>query len=425
MFEKLRQIWGVKEIRNKILFVVAMLILFRVMAAIPVPGVNHEALANFLKSNELFGLLNIFAGGGLSQLSIVMLGVGPYITATIIIQLLTMIVPALERMAKEEGEEGRRRLNQIMRWLTLPLAVLQSYAIIKLLNQGSVQLITDLSLTNLISILITIAAGTVLLMWIGELISEKGIGNGTSLIIFAGIIAGIPQSIQQTLAVYDPSEWWGMVVFGLIAVVVIAGVIFITEGQRNIPVSYAKRVRGNKLYGGVTTHLPLKVNQAGVIPIIFAISVMLLPGVLAQLLTLTKNQTVVEWAERLVVVFNNQIFYGVAYFLLVIAFTYFYTSVTFDPRQISENIQRQGGFIPGIRPGVNTISYLARVVSRITLSGAIFLGVLAVLPLAVKSFSGTNSLSIGGTALLIVVSVVIETIKQIDAQLTMRDYEGL
>jgi preprotein translocase subunit SecY len=423
-YQKIVQVFRIPDIRNKILFTLAMLIVFRLAAAIPVPGVDADALKSFLENNQLFGLLNIFSGGGLSNLSVVMHGVGPYITASIILQLLTMVIPRLEKLAKEEGEEGRRKINQWTRYLMVPLAVLQTYGLISLMNRGPVPLITNLSFWNFLTIIVTVTGGTIFLMWIGEMISERGVGNGISLIIFAGIIAGIPASLQETVAVFDPTQLTGVITFAIIAVVVIAGVVLITEGQRNIPVSYAKRVRGRRMYGGTTAHLPLRVNQAGVMPIIFAISIMLFPGVIAQFVAGMNVGWLASGAQKMAELFQNQTFYGIFYFVLVIFFTYFYTSVTFDPKYISENIQKNGGFIPGIRPGKNTAEFLRRITNRITLTGAIFLGLIAVLPFLVQSLTKVQTLTLGGTALLIVVSVVLETMKQLDAQLVMRDYEG-
>jgi preprotein translocase subunit SecY len=422
MLEKLTQIIKIKELRNKILFVLGILVVFRLAANIPVPGVNVEQLRQFFENNQFFGLLNMFSGGGLRNISIVMLGVGPYITASIIMQLLTMIIPRLEQIYKEEGEAGRQKFNQWTRWITVPLAVLQTYGMITLFRSQNI--IGSLTSLQLVTIIATATAGTIFLMWLGELITEKNIGNGVSMIIFAGIVAGLPTSLAQLFAVWDPSKlfvYLGYLVFGL---VVIAGVVFITEGQRNIPVSYAKRIRGNRVYGGTSTHLPLRVNQAGVIPIIFAMSIMLFPGMIANFFVHASNPAVANIAGFINDIFKNQWFYGSAYFLLVVLFTYFYTAVTFDPKNIAENMQKQGGFVPGIRPGQATAEYLQRVLNRITLTGSLFLGTIAVLPFVVQGLTNIQTLTIGGTGLLIVVSVVIEIMKQIESQLIMRDYEG-
>lgn len=424
MIEKILRLFQIKELRNKILFVLFMLVLFRLAAAIPVPSVDVSKVKAFFASNEFFNLLNIFSGGGMSNFSVVMLGVGPYITASIIMQLLTMIFPKLAELYKEGGEAGRAKFNQYSRYLTLPLAILQSYGMITLLK--SQQVIGDLNMITLVTTISVVTAGTVFLMWLGELISEKGIGNGVSLIIFAGIIAGIPSSLNSIIVNWDPSKIPTIIAFLAVGFIVIAGVVMITEGERAVPVSYAKRVRGMKMYGGVSTHLPLRVNQAGVIPIIFALSIMYFPGLISSFIA---SATSVTWlskaAASVTAVFQNQLFYGTLYFVLVILFTYFYTAVTFDPKNISENLQKQGGFIPGIRPGKPTAEFLYRVLNRIILVGAIFLGVIAVLPFIVKSATGIEGLAIGGTGLLIVVSVVLETMKQVNAQLVMRDYEGI
>jgi preprotein translocase subunit SecY len=348
--------------------------------------------------------------------------VGPYITASIIMQLLTMIIPRLEQIYKEEGEAGRQKFNQWTRWLTVPLAALQTYGMITLFR--SQKIIGQLTPLELLTIIATATAGTVFLMWLGELITEKNIGNGVSLIIFAGIVAGLPTSVAQLFAVWDPAKLFVYVGYLIFALLVIAGVVFITEGQRNIPVSYAKRVRGNRVYGGTSTHLPLRVNQAGVIPIIFAMSIMLFPGMIANFLVQSSNQTLANMATVVNNIFKNQLFYGSAYFVLVVLFTYFYTAVTFDPKNIAENLQKQGGFVPGIRPGSATSEYLQRVLNRITLTGALFLGGIAVLPFVVQGLTNIQTLTIGGTGLLIVVSVVIEIMKQIESQMIMRDYEG-
>ena len=420
--------WRIPEVRRKFLIVGALLLVFRIAAIIPVPGLDPASLKSLFSGNQLFGLLDIFSGGGLSNLSILMLGVGPYITASIVMQLLTMIIPRLEEMQKEEGEAGRRKINQWTRLLTVPLAAIQAFAFINLLERGArggVGLGLSFTPWQLMVTIITITAGTIFLMWLGELISEQGIGNGTSLIIFVGIISRLPKAFAQARATFTPDLLVTYIGFAIVSLIVIAGVVIITEGQRAIPVSYAKRVRGNRIYGGSSTHLPLRVNQAGVIPIIFALSIMLFPGVIANFLVGVHNATVSHLAQRVVEAFANQTFYGVLYFILVVVFTYFYTSVTFDPHQISENVQKQGGFVPGIRPGRQTMKYLKYVVNRTTFTGALFLGFIAVLPLILQAATGLRTLTIGGTALLIVVSVVLETMKQIESQLTMRQYEGL
>jgi len=422
--KKLVQIWRIKDLRNSLLFVLGMLVIFRIAAHIPVPGVDTAALASFFNSNQLLGVMNVLSGGGMESFSLVAMGVAPYITASIIFQLLGMIIPKLEELSKE-GESGRRKINQWTRLLTVPLAALQGYGLIVLLRQSQIQILTDFSPWRLFVTIITVSAGTVFLMWIGELISEKNIGNGISLLIFAGIVVRVPAVLQQTLLVFDKSEILNLILFIIIAIITIVGVVIITEGQRNVPVQYARQVRGTKMYGGVSTHLPLRVNMAGVIPIIFAISVILFPPLIAQFFLNAKSIFLVNFAHGVINLFQNQVFYGVMYFLLVFAFTYFYTEVVFHPDQIAENLQKQGGFIPGIRPGSHTAEYLKKTTNRIILAGALFLGLIAVLPLVMTSFTGLATLAIGGTSLLIVVQVIIETVKKIESQLTMRDYEGL
>lgn len=422
MFGKIIQIFKIKELRNKIFFILALLVIFRLVANVPVPGVDQERLKLFFENNQFFGLLNLFSGRGLSSISIVMLGVGPYITASIIMQLMTMIVPKLEQIYKEEGEAGRQKFNQWTRWLTVPLAALQTFGMITLLK--SQQIISVTGSFDIASIVIVTLAGTIFLMWLGELITEKGIGNGVSLIIFAGIVAGIPSALGQMFAVFDSSKLFIYLIMLAIIIGAIGAIVFMTEGQRNIPVSYAKRIRGNRMYGGTSTHLPLRINQAGVIPIIFAMSIMLFPGMISNFLANVSNPTVASIARNVGNFFQNQWFYGSMYFILVVAFTYFYTAVVFDPNKISESLQKQGGYIPGIRPGKTTSEYLYRIMNRVTLSGAVFLGLIAILPFIVQGLTNIGSVSIGGTGLLIVVSVVIETMKQIEGQLLMRDYEG-
>lgn len=400
-----------------------MLAIFRVAAHIPVPGVNPQALREFFASNQVLGLLNIFSGGSMENFSLVMMGVAPYITSSIIFQLLAMIVPKLEEMQKEEA--GRQRINMWTRWLTVPLAMMQSYAMITLIKRSTFNILGDLTGFQLAAIIITITAGTIFLVWLGELITEKKIGNGISLLIFAGIVSGLPQAFQRIAQTYEASSLFTLVGFLAIAIVTIVGVVVISEGQRNVPVQYAKQVRGNRMFGGTTAHLPLRVNMAGVIPIIFAISVVLFPSMIAQLFIHAKSAWIAKAAEWVITVLQNQLFYGILYFVLVFAFTYFYTEVIFHPTQIAENLQKQGGFIPGIRPGRQTSDYLANTTHKIIFVGALFLGIIAILPLILRYFTGNQSMALGGTSLLIVVAVVIETVKQIEAQLTMREYEGM
>lgn len=421
MFEKLILTFKLPDLRKKVFFVLAMLVIFRLVAVIPVPGVDPTRLKEFLAGNQFFGLLNIFSGGVLENLSITMLGVGPYITGSIIMQLLTMIFPRLKEMYQEEGEAGRTKFNQYARILTVPLALLQGYGLLVILIRQ--QILPQLGFFGYLTSMVTVTAGTLFLMWLGELISEKKIGNGISLLIFAGIVSGLPVSIRQSLLAFDLSQLPVYLAFIAVSLIVIVGVVIITEGQRNIPVSYAKRVRGNRVFGGVETHLPLRVNQAGVIPIIFAISVILFPGLIGNFLATVPNDAVQAVSNFLIQLLNSQWLYGALYFLLVFLFTYFYTAVTFDPEAIATNVQKQGGFILGLRPGRPTAGFLHYVLNRITLFGALFLGAIAVLPLAVQSGLGIGTITLGGTSLLIVVSVVLETLKQIDAQLVMHEYE--
>lgn len=416
------RVWRLPDLRRSILFVFAMLFIFRLAAHIPLPGVDTQALRAFFQSNAFLGLLNIFSGGTMESFSVMALGVAPYITSSIIFQLLAMVIPRLQEIQKE-GEAGQRRINQWTRWATVPLAALQGFGLITLLRQSANQVLGALDASQFTIMILTMTAGTIFLMWLGELITERKIGNGISLLIFAGIIAGLPNFVRQVVVTFDPTQITNLVLFGVIAVVTVIGVVLITQAQRNLPVSYARRVRGMRMYGGVDTHLPLKVNMAGVIPIIFAISLVLFPPLIAQFFLQAKSAVVVRIAEWVISIFQNNLFYGLAYFLLVFIFTYFYTAVIFHPAQISENLQKQGGFIPGIRPGAATAHYLQYVTSRIIFVGALFLGVIAILPLIMQQATGTQVLAIGGTSILIVVSVVIETFTQIEAQLTMHEYE--
>ena len=422
IISKIVQIFSIPDLRKKIFTVLALLVVFRLFAAVPVPGIDVSRLKSIFASNQLLGILNVFSGGTMDNLSIVMLGVGPYITASIIMQLLTMIFPRMKEMYHEEGEAGRMKFNQICRYITIPLSLIQAYAYLNILV--SQKALSALAFPTMIKDIILITAGTMLVMWIGELISEYKIGNGISLIIFAGIISRIPNTIRTAIISYQPSMLTGYIAFLVVAIVIIAGVVIVNEAERKVPVSYAKRVRGNKMFGGVSTYLPLKVNQAGVIPIIFAISIMLFPQFIGQIIAALKTTWALKISSFLINLFNNQILYSSLYFILVLLFTYFYTMVTFDPKEISQNLQKNGGFIPGIRPGQPTATFLSQILNRITLVGALFLGLIAVFPSLMKLVSDNAALTIGGTSVLIVVSVALETAKQIKSQLVMREYEG-
>ncbi len=403
--------------------VASLLLVFRVFATIPIPGIDAVRLSEFFSSNQLFGFLNIFSGGGLANLSLMMLGVGPYITAVIIMQLLTIVFPKLKKAYYEEGAEGKAKFNRYSRYLTVPLAALQSYGFLNLLiSQG---VLVRLPFLGLMANVAVITAGSIFLMWIGELISEYKIGNGISLIIFAGIVASLPQIISSSIFTYTPSVLPTYIAFAVLSIVVIAGVVFINEGERKIPIAYAKQVRGNKLYGGVSSYLPLKVNQAGVIPIIFAISILLFPQFIAQAASIFSPELSLRLNEIVMRVFNNVFLYSAFYFILVFVFTYFYTAITFDPKEISKNLQRAGGFIPGIRPGEATTTAIAQVVKRTTFFGALFLGIIAILPNITQMITGIQALTLGGAALLIVVAVALEVMRQVESQLLVREYEGI
>jgi len=426
MFSKIIRIFKVKDLRNKILFVLGIFVLFRIMANIPIPGIDRQALGTLFEQFQMLGILNLFTGGALDKLSIVMLGLGPYITSVIILQLLTMIFPQLERIYKEEGEAGRQRFNQYGRILTIPLAALQAYAMLNLFQRQEPPIIGALSPAMMIGSILVITAGSMLMMWLGELISEKGIGDGISLLIFAGIIADFPGSIGQMVGDLQahPERAPAYLAFFFIALFIIAAVVLINEARRNIPVSYAKRVRGMRLYGGASTYLPLNINPAGVMPIIFALSILIFPGMIANFFAGSEG-LVGNIAQKVSIFFQDPVVYSVLNFILVVLFVYFYTAVTFDPDSISENLQKMGGFVPGIRPGKPTSQYLSYVLNRILLFGALFLGLIAVLPSIIQGVTRVEAFRflIGGTSLLILVSVVLETVRQINAQLEMRDYE--
>jgi len=410
------------DLKRKILFTAFIFFVFRLFAHIPVPGVDLIKLRSLFAQNEFLGLLDIFSGGTLVNFSVMAIGLNPYINASIIMQLLTVVFPKLEELSKE-GEFGREKINQYTRFLTIPLALVQSIGMYALLRSGGI--IQTLSPLTLVSLIATMTAGTVLIMWLGELISEFGVGNGISLLIFAGIVGRLPVIAGQTLTIVNQQLLFNVLLFIVLGYIVIAAIVFINEAVRQVPVSYAKRIRGNKVYGGATNYLPLRLNQAGVIPIIFAVSIVLLPQLLGRFAEQIPNQFLSSVAATIVSIFNtNGIVYNLTYFVLVIGFTYFYTAITFNPTKIAGEIQKYGGFIPGIRPGTPTANYLNFILTRITLAGALFLGLIAILPALAQGVTGVSALTIGGTSILIVVSVVLETVKQLEAQLVMRSYEG-
>ncbi len=399
------------------------LAVFRVLAAIPIPGVDQASLSEFLSGNQFFGLLNVFSGGGLSNLSIMMLGVGPYITASITMQLLTIVFPKIKALYQEEGQAGRMKFMQYSRMLTVPLALIQGFSFLILLQRQGI--IGNLDAFDIVTNVLVITAGSILIMWIGELMTEFGIGNGVSVIIFAGIVAALPGAVSQLLFTYDPSQIPTYIAFLVVAFIIILGVVIINEAERPIPITYAKRVRGQRVYGGMSTYLPLRVNQAGVMPIIFALSLLLFPQLIVNFLASSGiggfafQSFLINFSENIL---SNLWVYGTGYFILVFLFTYFYTAVTFDPEQISKNLQRSGAFVPGVRPGDSTAAYIGKILTRVTLVGAVFLGTIAVLPIVMQGITGISTLAIGGTGLLIVVSVVVDLVKRVDAQTTSREY---
>jgi len=436
MIDAVVNAFKIPDLRRKMLFTLGILVLFRMIASVPVPGVNREGLRDFIEGNQLLGMLNLFSGNGLANFSILALGVYPYITASIIMQLMTPIIPRLNELSNE-GQGGRRQINKYTHYLTVPLALLQGYGQGLLFSRTfdpvtGQPLIQNFGLfdrdtaLSTIALLMSMTAGTVLLVWMGELITEYGIGNGVSIIIFGGIVASLPGAIGNLVTGGETSDnVIGTVFFALIALATVIGIVMVNEGQRRIPVHHAKRMRAGRMYGGNTTFIPLKVNSAGMIPLIFAVSIMVFPGMIANFLVGSER----EWVRNLAgdisrIMSPNSLLYNVIYFLMVVGFTFFYTMVVFQQQKIPENLQRQGAFIPGVRPGKNTAIYLQRVLTRITLIGAVFLGVVAILPYIAAQITGISTLLIGATSMLIVVGVAIDTMRQLEAQLQMRNYEG-
>lgn len=420
--EFFRQVWSARDLRRKLLFSAAILLVYRFIAHVPIAGIDRQALSQLFSGSQLLGLLDIFSGGTLANFSLAALGLGPYINASIIMQLLTVIFPKLEAMSKE-GEYGRELINQYTRLLTIPIAILQGIGMYFLLHSQKV--IGVLTPLEMVGLLATITAGTMLTVWLGELVTQYGVGNGISLLIFAGIVGRLPVTLSQTAVTIETLNFTSVVVFGVMALVVIAAVVFMNEASRNVVVNYAKRIRAGKEIGGQVSHLPLRINQAGVIPIIFAVSLVLMPSMLGNFLQRSANPQIAGVARQIVAFMEpNGAAYSIIYFVLVVGFTYFYTAVVFNPEKIADELKKYGGFVPGVRPGPATAQYLNGILNRITLAGALFLGAIAVLPTIAQSVFQIPQLSMGGTGILIVVSVVLETTKSIQSQLLLRNYEG-
>ena len=430
MLQAVTNAFRIPDLRKKILFTLGMLLVFRLIAHIPLPNVDPAALDRLFRNNAFLGTLNLFSGSALRSFSIAAMGVYPYITASIIVQLLQPIIPWLDENAKE-GEAGRAKNNRVTHILTVPIGFLQAYGQLRLAVANQVIPAQTFGVLNgatflpTLAMLISMVAATLVLVWIGELITENGIGNGVSIIIFGGIVASLPDSIANLFTGGSSFNLVSVILFGAIGLLTVVGIILINEGQRKIPVQYARRVRGQRQYGGQATTIPLRVNSAGMIPLIFAVSIMILPSTLANFLASSDRDWLRNGSRYFAVLFDpSNLPYQIGYFALVVGFTYFYTLVVFNQQNIAENLQKNGGFVPGIRPGRPTQEYLTRVLTRITLAGALFLGLVAVLPYFAQKLTGITQLALGSTALLIVVGVAIDTMRQLEAQLMMRNYEG-
>lgn len=412
------RIFKSQELRRKILFTVAIIAIFRLLAHIPVPGVDASAIKSYLQNNVFFGFFDLFSGGGFQNFSIVTLGLGPYINASIIIQLLTMMIPSLEELSKE-GEYGQEKINAYTKFLTVPMAFIQSYGIYFLLSKQKI--INTLDPLGLVILLLTFTAGSLLLVWLGDLVTERGIGNGVSILIFVSIISRLPASVVVAVTGIFNSNWQGTFIFALVSLLVIIGVVLVNEGTRNITLEYGRRGERSQK---VTNFLPIKINQAGVIPIIFAVSIVSLPGLVGGPFMASDNASLRSIGSFLTNYFNSgTLSYNAFYFLLVVAFTFFYTFIQFNPDKIAEDVKKRGGFIPGVRPGSSTSQYLRKIITRITLSGAMFLGLIAILPFFAQKFFGGTSMAIGGSSLLIVVSVVLELVRQVESLMVTRSYD--
>ncbi|MDD5311688.1 MAG: preprotein translocase subunit SecY [Dehalococcoidia bacterium] len=426
LIQALIDAFSLPDLRQKLLFTLGILVVFRFIAHVPIPGVDLSALQQIFDRNQLLGMLDLFSGGAMRNFSVAAMGVYPYITSSIIMQLLVPVIPALRRLS-EEGESGRNRINQITHWLTIPLAALQGFAQLQLLrSQGAVTSTTGF---ETVGIVVSMTAGTMLCVWLGELITERGIGNGVSIIIFGGIVAGLPEQIGRGFVAKD--NWMGVAIFTLLALATVVLIVIFTEGHRRIPVQYARTAfKGGKMYRQAgSTYIPLRVNMAGMIPLIFAMSLMIFPGTIASYFAAPQGQEA-NFANIIMDWFNPSaslplgLFYWVAYFLLVVGFTFFYTMVIFEQMDLARTLQRQGGFIPGVRPGKPTTDYLNGVIGRLTWGGAIFLALVAIMPFIAQQLTNTAILTLSSTGILIVVGVALDTMKQIEAQLTMRRYEG-
>lgn len=417
----LKRIFTLKDLRDKILFTAAIVLVYRFLSHVPLPGVDTLGLQSFFQNNQVLGMLDLFSGGSISRFSLVMLGVGPYITSSIVFQLLTMAVPSLEALQKE-GEYGREKINQYTRYLSVPLAVVEAFGLVRVLQSQGV--LSKLTAGDLTLVIVSATAGSIFLMWLGEILSEKGISNGLSLIIAVGIISGLPSQIASTAQIISNQYLIAAeIIFAFIAM--IAFIVFVNEAERRIPVSYARRIRAGRTTGTIDSYLPIKANAAGVIPIIFATSLLILPSVISQMLQTASSQKIKDLATSITVLFGNNLFYGIVFFVLVFLFTFFYTSIIFQPKQIAENLQKQGGFIPGIRPGSQTAQYLSSIIYRITFPGALFLSIIALFPIILTQTTGIRTLTIGGTGILIIVSVALEFVRSVKAQLAMRSYDDI